>query len=412
MTSLGDRRTRDYDVVVIGAGLAGLVGAARAAAGGATVGVVSVSSGNLGLWSGLVGRKMPATAEELEAARFFLEFSDRAGLPYRLGEPPGFRLFSPSGRLVSCALAPAAAAAGDLGAQGASAPGLLLAGFVELGDYPTAFIAARAEAATGLVVASRSVSLGAAAARSLAPRVARLFDDRAWFRRFLATVRRALGGGLGEARAVGFPPVLGFVRFGENRMALEEAFGRPVFELPAVPPSVPGERFGRLWRHRLETDGLTSFHLGRRVVEVKVEKGRCLWVSDGLCRYRARAFILATGGVAGGGLLVPPGALAPGSRATRPAEPTVEPVFGLETRGAGVDWPTWGVLTTPDGKPFPRHTGRGPEPEPLANVFVAGWQLGAGSGTGGPDALSSVVSGWQAGRLAADAALGEGGDRR
>lgn len=411
MMGSGDGRIRDYDVVVIGAGLAGLVAAARAAAGGATVGVVSVSSGNLGLWSGLVGRKTPATAEELEAARFFLAFSERASLPYRLAEPPGFRLLSPGGRVVSCALAPATAVAGNLEADGASAPGLLLAGFVELGDYPAAFIAARAEAVTGLPVASRSVSLGAAAARGLAPRVARLFDDRAWFRGFLATVRRALGGELGEAWAVGFPPVLGFVRFGENRLALEEAFGRPVFELPAVPASVPGERFGRLWRHRLETDGLTSFHLGRRVAAAGVEKSRCLWVADGSCRYRARAFVLATGGVAGGGLLVPSGALAPGSRATRPAEPTLEPVFGLETRGAGTDWSTWGVLTTPGGRPFARRTGLGPEREPLENVFVAGWQLGAAPGTGGPDALSSIVSGWRAGCLALDAASGEGGGR-
>ncbi len=416
-------RDLDYDVVVVGSGLAGLVAAAKAAAAGARVGVVSVCPGNLGLWSGLVTGEVRASGPRARAVSFFLDESEKAGLPYRRasrarsGAPAapaatggaltgaarkGFVLVSPSGRLVTAGLAPRTMAAGDIRSLAGSG-GLLVVGFTELTDYPAALIAARAQAETGLAVGHRSLSLGPEAGRGAAMRAARLFDDRAWFSSFLRTVRKVLGAEFPGARppaAVAFPPVLGLFRSAENLAAIETALGWRVFELPAEPPSVPGLRFWLLWRHRLESGGLVRFHIGRRVGRAGVENARCLWVGDGSYRYQARAFVLATGGVAGGGLVVGPRALFRLARggsgdASVEGEAPFEPIFGLPTTGRKVEWSTWGVRVGRDGRA-----------EPLANVLVAGWQLGSGGGQEEPDALSSIETGWRAGGLAATWASG------
>lgn len=411
-------RELDYDVVVVGSGLAGLVAAATAAAAGARVGVVSVCSGNLGLWSGLVTGKVSGSGPRAQAARFFLEQSEKAGLPYRqpsrtkAGAPAagnGFRLLSPSGRPVAASLTPETMALGDVRTLAGSG-GLVVAGFTELADYPAALVAGRARAETGLAVEHRSLSLGPEAGRGIAMRVARLFDDRVWFSAFLGTIRRALGAGLpgaGLPSAVAFPPVLGLFRSAENLAAIGTTLGRPVFELPAVPPSVPGLRFWLLWRHWLESGGLVRFHVGRLVGAAGVDNERCLWVSDGLCRYRAKAFVLATGGVAGGGLAVGPRALfrlsrsAPGDGPVA-GETPFEPIFDLPTAGRGTEWSTWGVRVKRDGRA-----------ESLANVLVAGWQLGSEGKQGEPNAMRSIETAWRAGGTAAAWASGmpaTGGD--
>ncbi len=418
----GVLRVVDYDVVVIGSGLAGLVAAAAAAAAGARVGVVAESFGGLAMWSGLVSGEVPAGDEELDAVRFFVEFGVRCGLEYggcgggrgEEGEAArkGMEVLSVSGRPVRCLLAPETAWAGDLrnwASSGTEADdgGLLVVGFTELEDYPAAVIAGQAAAETGARTAHRTVSLGRAAGRGLGVRIAGLFDDPAWFEGFLETSCRVLGREARRFRAVALPPVLGLFRFRSNLEALRGSLGTAVFELPAVPPSVPGMRFWRLWRWRLEADGRTSFHLGRRVIEADTDGDRCLAVSDGLTAYRAAAFVLATGGVAGRGLEVPPeaffrlseptGALRPeqargdgGSARTEEGAAPVEPIFGLETCGRRTDWLSWGVRVDDFWRPCPAG---GP-----VNVFVAGWQLGGPE----PDALLSITSGWRAGKAAAD----------
>ena len=84
----------------------------------------------------------------------------------------------------------------------------------------------------------------------------------------------------------------------------------------------------------------------------------------------------------------------------RPADPdtrVTEPIFGAEVAGEGLDWAKWGVRTGRDGR---LRVGD----RPLANVFVAGWQLGA------TDALGSIESAWRAAGEALQAA-GRGGER-
>lgn len=390
-------RVVEYDVLVIGAGLAGLVAAAAASEAGARVGVVSQSTGNLALWSGMLGRRPPRGRDETAAARFFVDVAAKAGLAYRVLRQGEAQAVGPDGRAVAAGLVPETVAKGMAAARGR---GVLVVGLGGLDEYPSALIAGNLTQELGQLVRHRTVALGPASGRGLAPRVARLFDDAGWFKRFLDSAGRVLAAEATRVGAVAFPPVLGFQRFAENLASLEEVLGCPVFELGAWPPSVPGERFGRLWRHRLEASGRVEFHVGRRVTEATVRGETCVEASDGETRYRARAFVLATGGVAGGGLVVPcRGVLrldGDGAELLRPAEP----VFDLPTRGEEGDWARWGVATDRAGRPYLEPGGR----RVLSNVFAAGWVLG-GRGPDEPDGLLSLVSGWRAGSLAARSAL-------
>jgi len=433
------QRTSDHDVLIIGGGLAGLVAAARAADAGARVGVVSLSPGNLALWSGVVSRDAgPGPGPGLEASpgkgvrgdetaalRFFCDFSRRAGLEFqpRPDEDSGpgrspLVLLSAAGHPRSCVLAPAIMTRGDLsgwsrgGGRDDGRSGLLVAGFTELTDYPASLIAAAARRETGARTVYRSMSLGSAAGRGLAPRLAYLFDDETWFRGFLDTASRIFARDAASVRAMAFPPVLGHFRFRENVAALEERLGVRVFELSALPPSVPGWRFVRFWRHRLECDGRTRLYTGVRVTAAKIRNGHVLSVSDGLRTHRAGAFVLAAGGVAGGGLEVAPEAFFAAAGAVGGACGPTDPVFGLLTEGEGTRWLSWGIRTDAAGRP------RRPGGRVLENVFVAGWHLPAADrGGGGRDrpasrgALETIVTACRAGADAAALAGQAGRDR-
>ena len=86
---------------------------------------------------------------------------------------------------------------------------------------------------------------------------------------------------------------------------LQDALGRPVFEIPTLPPSVPGmrvfETFARACaraaaRIVLNSSAVLAARDGTRVEAVRATPpGREV-------DYRARWIVLATGGVAGGGI--------------------------------------------------------------------------------------------------------------
>jgi glycerol-3-phosphate dehydrogenase subunit B len=71
--------------------------------------------------------------------------------------------------------------------------------------------------------------------------------------------RRAVGAELGQRlepdEAVGFPSVLGLERHAAVREELEELLGQPVFEVPSLPPSVPGMRLHRALDRALRRAG-------------------------------------------------------------------------------------------------------------------------------------------------------------
>jgi glycerol-3-phosphate dehydrogenase subunit B len=106
---------------------------------------------------------------------------------------------------------------------------------------------------------------------------------------------------------------------------LQDRLGRRVFEIPTLPPSVPGMRLFEILRAALRGAG-GRLVLGSEVVSAERADGRVASVSAHAAgrdvRYVAPSFVLATGGFASGGVEL-------GSDWI-----TRETVLGLQLRGA------------------------------------------------------------------------------
>lgn len=105
----------------------------------------------------------------------------------------------------------------------------------------------------------------------------------------------------GETR-IGLPPVLGLGETATVREQFETAFGVPVFEVPAGPPSVPGLRLGQRLETALGEAGVTVRPNGR-VRGFEATDGRIdrLRLQDG-SEIAGTQYVLATGGLASGGI--------------------------------------------------------------------------------------------------------------
>ena len=131
----------------------------------------------------------------------------------------------------------------------------------------------------------------------------------------LASVRahlvRSLQKHLSRVACVGLPAILGTHRQSEIHAELEAALGLPVFELPTLPPSVPGFRLQQALSSRLEQEGVTQRMYGR-ALRVRQDEGTFrvgLGMKEVEEEIRARGLVLATGRFAGGGLVAEPSGL-------------------------------------------------------------------------------------------------------
>ena len=107
-----------------------------------------------------------------------------------------------------------------------------------------------------------------------------------------------------DATCVGLPAVIG-LDLG-TRKRLSEAIGCPIFEIPTLTPSIPGLRLYHTLRRTLIARG-ARFNVGMKVTGFETKDGRISGVyaaaSNGRPRlYAADAVVMATGGLYGGGL--------------------------------------------------------------------------------------------------------------
>ena len=130
---------------------------------------------------------------------------------------------------------------------------------------------------------------------------ARAFDQPA----FRGEVVAQVGARLRAGERVAFPAVLGIADPHGAWSALERALGRPVFEIPTLPPSVPGMRVFAVLREALRRAGGRVL-LNNVVVGAEHEGGRvrALRTRVGLREERRGAdwVVLATGGFSAGGI--------------------------------------------------------------------------------------------------------------
>jgi glycerol-3-phosphate dehydrogenase subunit B len=316
------------DVVVIGAGLAGLSAAVRLAESGLRTTLVAKGVGATHL--------SPAMIDVLGYAPDLVESPSRA-LPGFVAEHPDHPYARIPVETVSESLewlrehAPAMAYAGSLEenillptAVGVAKPSALvpssMAGgdlrsggrFVFVGlramkDFHPAYLAEnlrQAKLATGASLEARAVQLSDPGRE---PDVnplgyARLFEQADFRRAVVAELRPLLEPG----EVVGFPSVLGMAREPEVRAELEDALEHPVFEVPSLPPSVSGMRLFDTLRAAFRRAG-GRFVLGPTAAGVEAEAGRAtaLVVRGAANRpttFEARWFVLATGGFASGSI--------------------------------------------------------------------------------------------------------------
>jgi glycerol-3-phosphate dehydrogenase subunit B len=313
-----------YDTVVVGAGLAGLTAALRLAEAGQRVALLAKGVGATHLSPGTIDVLGYADGPVASPAQALPDFAagnpqhPYARLPVELlraaldwfrsrlddqgyhgGLDENLQLPTAVGAAKPSALVPETMTAGDLRRGGR----FVFVGLAGLKDFYPALLAANL-GRTERPVTARAVvvtpPLGVQ--RDLGNTgFARRFEDADFRGAVIAELRPRLVAG----ETVGFPAVLGLERAREVWEELETRLGHPVFEVPTLPPSVQGLRlfdtltgaFRRAGGRLVIGSRVGAFRAsGSRIEAVETETaGRPI-------AYRAGSFVLATGGVASGGL--------------------------------------------------------------------------------------------------------------
>jgi glycerol-3-phosphate dehydrogenase subunit B len=311
------------DTIVIGAGLAGMMGALALAEAGRRPlvlakgqGATHWTSGTIDVWGGdavhglrdhlhnLIAQRpnhpyARAGVAGVEAAiDRFRALMQAARYPYVGSLERNVLLPTAIGALRPAALLPATMAAGDARLGGP----VLLAGFRELRDFfpPLAAdnLAAQGIAARGVYLrlppVKRKLDFST---RSFA----QLFDNPA----FREDVGRQLRAARGDATRIGLPAVLGLSDPLGVVADLQQLSGAQIFEIPTLPPSVPGMRLYTIFRDAIVKAG-GRLQVGSEVVRAEGADGQVAAVYSAAAarqqEHRANAFLLATGGIAGGGV--------------------------------------------------------------------------------------------------------------
>jgi glycerol-3-phosphate dehydrogenase subunit B len=263
-----------------------------------------------------------------------------------------------------------------------------------LRDFHPSLCAANLER-TGISARGIDVDLKLQRADDNSLGLARRFDDPAWRAAFAAQVALQLR----DEEQVGLPAVLGLTDPHAVWSDLERRLGRRVFEIPTLPPSVPGMRLFEILRSALRAAG-GRLVLGSSVLGAERSDGRITAVlaeaSGHEVRYVAPWFVLATGGFASGAIELDS------------QWHTIDRVLGLSLRGApGPDEPRF-VSDYFKEQPMGRAgiaVDGDLRAEGADNVVVAGAALpGASSWREGSGEGIALASGYHAARVVLAAA--------
>jgi len=413
------------DVVVVGAGLAGLVTTYELARRGAAVVLLAKGHASTHWAAGTLDvAALPRSATPRDGVRTlaelpnhpyavlrddvepavtgFVDLVERAGLPYVGGlDTPIRALPTGIGGTRPAAIVPEGMAAAmtpwgademlvlcgiggfkdfwpDAVAASLSRPSVWQAavdGPDTASDGPPGSTGVRPGIAPHAVVAVTADLPGLAGRHNLsAVHVARGFDDRAWRDAAIDAIGRAVDGAgvRGRPFRIGLPAVLGLDDHRETLTAFETRLGVPVFELPLVPPSVPGMRLFDVLRTAIRQAG-GRIQLGESVSRVEVEGARVRLVATPAAvrefAVRTEALVIATGGLTGGGIVgQPDGRLEEvvlGLPVEAPSRGAWFAADALDPTGHPIE--AAGVRTDPELRPV-RHDGRASH----SNVRVVG----------------------------------------
>jgi glycerol-3-phosphate dehydrogenase len=327
---------QQMDVLVIGAGLAGLSAAWQAASRSKSVRLIGKGWGRLYLHSGCIdvigylpnsqstpvvspsdaidkiqrtNPKHPysriGTLQINNALEAFKELCHRVNYPLHGSIDRNWMLPTAAGAFRPTCLAPETMLAGDLHIDDP----MLIVGFENYYDFYPQLIADNLTA-QGIPATSLSLDLPEFNQQKFVNNnfLANQFDIPNFCLAVAEAIKLQLKSLRNTIGRIGFPAVLGIKHPIRNKEILEKALGVPVFEIPTLPPSIPGIRLSRILVDAIESRGGYVYN-GMQALSCQnaPDNNRLIEVvwTEAAARYkphRAKSFILATGGIMGGGL--------------------------------------------------------------------------------------------------------------
>jgi glycerol-3-phosphate dehydrogenase subunit B len=323
------------DVLIVGAGLAGLTAAWQVALRGKKVQIAAKGWGTTHWHAGCIDMlgyhpieateavtspretiaqliaaqpqhpyALAGLAQVEEALTAVQTLFAEAGYPLHGSLDKNWQLPTAVGSMRPTCLAPTTMIAGDLTDD---APALLV-GFEHYNDfYP--LLAAENLTRLGIPATGVTVTLPTIEnANFMTPiKLAQQMDEDPTLRLELA---RAIRPHLGEAKRVGLPAILGVNNAIAIHKELEGHLGVPVFEIPSLPPSVPGIRLHHVFVAAIRKAGGRVYEGMEAIGSRKSDGGEITAVlteAAGRSRpQRAETYVLATGGILGGGVVTHP----------------------------------------------------------------------------------------------------------
>jgi len=304
-----------YDLIVIGMGLSGLMAAKTAVEAGQKVLIVGKGMGCLCLFSNSIDvlGQLPKTMQdglsqwiknhpEHPYSKVGIERIEESLSSFLSLFPPPYSfqiidnmnclLPTGAGTLRPTYLIPMTMTEGASLAKGNT----LIVGFKGFKDFYARYVADQMKC-RGITLSLPDVLHGEMSATALA----RLMGKTSFRENIGREIKKQLHG---ETR-IGFPAVLGMHDPVQIKGDLEEIMGAKVFEIPTLPPSIPGKRIFDRFKEWLIQKGVT-FLLGYSVSKTIVKRKRCEGIQvfrpPVSTTYAAGRYILTTGRFIGGGL--------------------------------------------------------------------------------------------------------------
>jgi glycerol-3-phosphate dehydrogenase subunit B len=309
------------EILIIGAGLTGLFASILAATRGASVTLVAQGRGGLALSHGCIdiwGRTTPSRAlvrlrnnhpyrladtKSLYAALdIMLDIAREAEYPLSGNLKRNFQLTTATGTVHPTSYAPLPLSQGDLGIESS----ITLAKLEHFRDFYPHLAATNLRRAGIAIRGVIELPIPNVPTRrdAYSTDIARLFDDANWRKETARLWKPRLTG----IYRLGLPAVLGLHNPIKVLNNMQEQLGVTLFEIPTLPPSIPGLRLERILRQKASQVGVFfiegSQAVGQFAKRSKRRRvsGATLQTAGGARLHKADIVLLATGGVLNGGL--------------------------------------------------------------------------------------------------------------
>lgn len=206
------------------------------------------------------------------------------------------------GTLRPTCLAPETMINGDF-SQFNSRQNCLIVGFSQFVDFYAEFAA---ENLKNLGYNVEGITLNLPGLSSLNFVTGRVIAEKLDRSELITEIAQALRPHLDGVTVIGFPAVLGLQNFMQVKSRLENELRLPIFEIPTLPPSIPGIRMQHILVKAIEKNGGRVTE-GLQVIDAQCQNHHVTHViSEAASRqklHNSNTFVLATGGFLGGGYI-------------------------------------------------------------------------------------------------------------